>query len=94
MLRFLAKSPPVWRALLRINNIFGYLTLKIRQSSSRQLNFPACFHGIRKIVFSVFIHLRPGNLSLKVNFKNLFKLLVIINGSLSIKNGGDRNETE
>jgi len=73
--------------MLGINNIFGYLTLKIRQSSSRQLNFPACFHGIRKIVFSVFIHLRPGNLSLKVNFKNLFKLRVIINGSLSIKWG-------
>ena len=42
-----------------------WLTLNIRQSSSRQLNLPACFHGMRKIVFSAFIHLSPGKLSLR-----------------------------
>ena len=57
------------------------ITLKIKQSSSRQLNFPACFQGIRKIVLSSFIHLRPGNpslnileISLKITLNDSFNL--------------------
>lgn len=47
------------------NRIKTWLTLNIRQSSSRQLNLPACFHGMRKMVLSGFIHLSPGKLSLQ-----------------------------
>ena len=67
--------PTICQIKLKNLSLSLELTLNIRQSSSRQLNLPACFHGMRKIVLSgLFIHRNPGKLSLfekKVKIKNL-----------------------
>ena len=55
---------------------FNIRTLKILQSSSFQLFFPACFHGIRNIVLFSSSHLNPGICPLSIisisQYRSLF----------------------